>query len=139
MLDGVDVVIVLNLEFLCEGLVIDDFMYFDCIVFGVEYLCVIEIMKVIYVLLEVVGYFVFVIEIEMVEFVKYVVNVFFVVKISYIIEIFDLCEVVGVDVELVVNGMGFDWCIGVLFLKVGFGWGGLCFLKDMCVLKVMVF
>lgn len=67
------------------------------------------------------------------ELIKYVVNVFFVLKIIFINEMVDLCESVGVNVQEVVCGVGFDNCIGGKFFNVGFGYGGFCFFKDMFV------
>lgn len=69
-----------------------------------------------------------------VEFSKYVVNVFFVIKIFFMNEMVGLCVFIGVDIEDVCCGMGSDKCIGIYFIYVGCGYGGLCFFKDVCVL-----
>lgn len=45
-------------------------------------------------------------DIRSVEMIKYVLNVFLVIKISFINEILNICEKVGVDIEVVVYGMG---------------------------------
>jgi len=62
--------------------------------------------------------------------VKYASNAFLATKISFINEIAQLCERVGVDVNVVAKGMGLDSRIGAKFLHAGAGFGGSCFPKD---------
>jgi UDPglucose 6-dehydrogenase len=64
------------------------------------------------------------------EFVKYASNAFLATKISFINDIAELCERVGVDVNMVAKGMGLDSRIGPKFLHAGAGFGGSCFPKD---------
>lgn len=65
--------------------------------------------------------------------IKYVLNNFLVFKILFMNDIVNFCEIVGVNIEDVVLGMSYDDRIGSKFLKVGIGYGGFCFLKDIKV------
>lgn len=69
-----------------------------------------------------------------VELIKYVVNGMLVIKISFINQIVELVEYLGVDIEVVCQGIGVDLWIGYYFIYFGCGYGGFCFFKDMCVL-----
>lgn len=66
----------------------------------------------------------------LVEMIKYVVNFYLVIWIIFMNEIVNLCEKVGVNVDMVCRGMGSDICIGNCFLFLGVGYGGSCFFKD---------
>ena len=46
-----------------------------------------------------------------------------------------LCEVIGADINELSNGVGLDKRIGSAFLKVGPGFGGSCFPKDILALQ----
>lgn len=66
------------------------------------------------------------------ELIKYANNSFLATKVSFINSVADLCERIPKgDVEVVAKGIGLDPRIGPLFLKVGLGWGGSCFPKDL--------
>ncbi|MFX1512731.1 MAG: UDP-glucose dehydrogenase family protein [Promethearchaeota archaeon] len=68
---------------------------------------------------------------ENAEMVKYGANCLLAAKISYANEIANICEKLpGVDIDLVMEGVGLDWRINPRFLKAGAGWGGSCFPKD---------
>jgi UDPglucose 6-dehydrogenase len=121
--------IVSNPEFLREGSAIYDFFNPDRVVIGTESERAKEVMLDIYndeefkcpkVMTDV----------KTAEVIKHASNSFLALKISYINMIADFCEKVGVDVEAVAEGMGFDKRIGRAFLKAGVGWGGSCFPKD---------
>jgi UDPglucose 6-dehydrogenase len=121
--------IVSNPEFLREGSAIYDFFNPDRVVIGTESERAREVMLDIYndeefkcpkVMTDV----------KTAEVIKHASNSFLALKISYINMIADFCEKVGVDVEAVAEGMGFDKRIGRAFLKAGVGWGGSCFPKD---------
>lgn len=71
------------------------------------------------------------------EMIKYASNDYLALKISYINDIANLCELVGADIEDVVNGMSFDLRIGNQFLSAGIGYGGSCFPKDTKALKYL--
>lgn len=79
-----------------------------------------------------------IIDVKSVELIKYVVNVMLVICISFMNELVNFVEVLGVDIEMVCQGIGFDLCIGYYFFYFGCGYGGFCFLKDVKVLIKMV-
>lgn len=61
---------------------------------------------------------------------KYASNIFLAGKISLINEISRLCEKVGASAETIARILSCDPCIGDGYLKVGIGFGGSCFEKD---------
>jgi UDPglucose 6-dehydrogenase len=68
---------------------------------------------------------------ESAELVKYGRNTFLAMNISYINEMARVAETIsGVDIGLVVEGVGADWRINPAFLNAGCGYGGSCFPKD---------
>lgn len=73
------------------------------------------------------------------ELVKYGGNCWFYFKVVYINLLHDLAEKLGVDYELVKEGMSYDTRIGFTHLdpvhKSGRGAGGHCFIKDFAVFK----
>ncbi len=118
-----------NPEFLREGSGIHDFFNPDRIVIGVNSEKAKEILLQIYndddfkcpkIITDV----------KTAEAIKHASNSFLALKISFINMVADFCEKVGIDVDLVAEGMGFDKRIGRSFLKAGLGWGGSCFPKD---------
>lgn len=94
----VDFIVVLNFEFFCEGVVIEDFKWFDWVVVGIDDECVWGVMCEFYCLFYFNEILVFFMVWEIFELIKYVVNVFFVIKIMFINEMVNLCEKVGVNV-----------------------------------------
>ncbi len=64
------------------------------------------------------------------EMIKYSANSFLAMKISFANQIANICDLVGADVNEVMNGIGSDDRIGRRFLNAGIGWGGSCFGKD---------
>jgi UDPglucose 6-dehydrogenase len=64
------------------------------------------------------------------EMIKYASNAFLAAKISYMNELARLCDRVGVSINDIAAGMGFDVRIGQRFLQAGIGYGGSCFPKD---------
>jgi UDPglucose 6-dehydrogenase len=64
------------------------------------------------------------------EMIKYASNSLLATKISFANEIANICERVGADAKVVLNGVGLDARIGPQFLNAGIGWGGSCFGKD---------
>lgn len=65
------------------------------------------------------------------ELIKCASNAFLAMKISYANMMSDLCDVLGVSIDAVVEGMGLDRRIGSEFLRAGAGYGGSCFPKDL--------
>ena len=122
--------IVSNPEFLREGAAIEDFMYPDRVVVGVESLKAKNIIKALYRPLSDKGIKLLMTAIETAELIKYAANGFLAMKVSFINEIADLCEKCDADIEEVAKGIGLDERIGEKFLNVGPGYGGSCFPKD---------
>lgn len=119
-----------NPEFLREGSAIKDFMEPDRIVIGVETKKAEELLKRLYKPLTNKEIPLLVTDPATAEMIKHASNSFLAMKISYINMIADLCEKVGVDVDIVAKGMGYDHRIGKEFLRPGIGYGGSCFPKD---------
>ncbi len=71
---------------------------------------------------------------EEAEMIKYGGNNWFYYKVVYINMLYDLCQKLGIDYEVVKNGMAADKRIGRTHLdpihKSGRGAGGHCFIKD---------
>lgn len=129
-----DVAVVSNPEFLREGVAIADFMRPDRIVVGTDDARAAALMAAIYRPLTEAGAPLLVTNRRASELIKYAANAFLALKITYINEIANLCEEIGADVEDVARGIGLDPRIGEKCLKVGPGFGGSCFPKDMLAL-----
>jgi len=119
-----------NPEFLREGSAVNDFLYPDRIVIGVESDSARIVMNNIYKqFIENNVPLVFT-NIATAETIKYASNAFLAVKISYINELSNLCDKTGAHISEVAYGMGLDHRISPYFLKPGPGFGGSCFPKD---------
>lgn len=116
-----------NPEFLREGKAIDDFLYPDRIVIGVETKRAEKILKKLY---EPIKAPVLVTDINTAEIIKHASNSFLATKISFINAVARVCEEAGADVRKVAEGIGMDARIGRRFLDAGIGFGGSCFPKD---------
>jgi len=125
---GVEFDVVSNPEFLREGSAVEDFMYPDRIVIGVESKRAEKIMKELYKPFKAP---IIITDRESAEIIKHASNSFLSLKISYINAIANICELVGADVKKVAEGMGLDKRIGRAFLDAGAGFGGSCFPKDL--------
>lgn len=68
--------------------------------------------------------------IESAELIKYASNALLSTKISFANAMSFICDEVGADVEVVLNGVGLDKRLGRSFLFPGVGFGGSCFPKD---------
>lgn len=119
-----------NPEFLKEGSAVEDFMSPDRIIIGTDNPAVMEIMKQLYSPFMRRGNRILFMDAASAEMTKYAANVMLATRISFMNQLAALCEKIGVDVELVRQGLGRDSRIGPAFLFPGVGFGGSCFPKD---------
>lgn len=117
-----------NPEFLREGSAVSDFMSPDRIVVGVSSGRAAKVMTELYEPIDAPRVLT---DVRSAELIKYASNAFLATKISFANALSNLCEKVGADVEDVTVGIGLDKRIGSQFLKVGPGFGGSCFPKDL--------
>jgi UDPglucose 6-dehydrogenase len=127
---NVDIRVASNPEFLKEGNAIQDFMFPDRVVIGVEDAKAEKILRELYEPFVRTGAPILVMETRSAEMVKYAANAFLATRVSFINEIAQLCEQLGADVDKVRIAIGYDNRIGQKFLFPGIGWGGSCFPKD---------
>ncbi|MCG3178089.1 MAG: UDP-glucose 6-dehydrogenase TuaD [Phycisphaerae bacterium] len=71
------------------------------------------------------------------EMTKYAANVLLAGRISLINELANICQRMGVDVNEVRRGVGYDRRIGFAFLYPGMGFGGSCLPKDVAALRTL--
>lgn len=128
--------VIFNPEFLREGSAIIDFLQQERIVFGTLNEENVYINRVVnmYKNIQVREVPIIITGWETAELIKYASNTYLAVKLSYVNELADLCEKVSADIETVTYAMGLDQRIGNKFLKVGPGYGGSCFPKDVSAL-----
>ncbi|HUI30629.1 MAG TPA: UDP-glucose/GDP-mannose dehydrogenase family protein [Candidatus Acidoferrales bacterium] len=126
-----------NPEFLKEGNAIQDFMFPDRVVLGVENEKAEQTLRELYEPFVRTGAPILLMEIRSAEMVKYAANAFLATRISFINEIASLCEKLEADVDKVRMAIGYDNRIGQKFLFPGIGWGGSCFPKDVKALIKM--
>ncbi len=119
-----------NPEFLREGSAVFDFMNPDRIVAGVESDRARQIFEELYEPFTKKGHPLLMTSPAAAELIKHSANSFLAMKISYINMIAQLCEKVGVDVNMIAQGIGLDERVGAKFLNAGIGYGGSCFPKD---------
>jgi UDPglucose 6-dehydrogenase len=127
--------VVSNPEFLKEGAAIDDFMRPDRIVIG----CDIDengrrarsLLRQLYAPFNRNHDRMIEMDVRSAEFTKYAANAMLATRISFMNEMAGLAERIGVDIEVVRQGIGADPRIGYHFLYAGCGYGGSCLPKDM--------
>lgn len=119
--------IVSNPEFLREGTAVNDFLYPDRVVIGVQSPKAKKIMQAVYAPIKAPVIFT---DIESAEIIKHACNAYLATKISFINAIANICERTGANVHQVAFAMGLDARIGKSFLKAGLGYGGSCLPKD---------
>jgi len=118
-----------NPEFLAEGTAINDLTYPDRVLIGGNDLSAIEDLKNIY-LKWVPKEKIVTTNLWSSELSKLTANAFLAQRISSINTISAICESTGADIKEVSTSVGLDSRIGDKFLKVGPGFGGSCFKKD---------
>ena len=119
-----------NPEFLKEGAAIEDFMRPDRVVIGTATDKAAEMMHDLYKPFVRNHQHIISMGIRDAEMTKYTANSMLATKISFMNEIANLCDILGVDVENVRQGIGSDSRIGFSFIYPGCGYGGSCFPKD---------
>ncbi|MDD4169650.1 MAG: UDP-glucose/GDP-mannose dehydrogenase family protein [Desulfotomaculaceae bacterium] len=123
-----------NPEFLREGSAIADFSCPDRIVLGVDTSMARTMLKELYRDFDCP---VLITDIATAELIKHASNAFLATKISFSNLVADICEKVGANINLVVDGLGYDRRIGREFLNAGIGYGGSCFPKDVKAFAAM--
>lgn len=124
---GVDAAVVSNPEFLREGSAVHDFFHPDRIVVGSRVDSAAETLKEMY---RGIDAPVVVTDPPSSEMIKYASNAYLATRITFANALANLCESVGADASVVLDGMGRDRRIGSHFLQPGPGYGGSCFPKD---------
>ncbi|MDQ5971631.1 MAG: UDPglucose 6-dehydrogenase [Patescibacteria group bacterium] len=119
-----------NPEFLKEGAAVEDFMKPERIIIGVESKRAEEVMNKLYKPFLLNGHPCIFMDIPSAEMTKYAANSMLATKISFMNDIANLCDIMGVDVNMVRRGIGSDSRIGNKFIYPGAGYGGSCFPKD---------
>ena len=128
--------VVSNPEFFREGKAVDDFFHPDRIILGFESDQSKKMLESLYMnFLEGGVPFLFC-NFETAELLKYASNSFLGVKISFINEMAQLCEKLGVDIDVLVRGLGMDRRINPQNFHPGPGYGGPCLPKDAAALLV---
>lgn len=120
--------VVMNPEFLREGSAINDFSNPQRIVIGCSCENAADRMRQIYTSWQQVTFLVT--DTSTAEMIKYASNTFLATKIAFINQMADICNHISADVEMLSYGLGLDSRIGSQCLKVGPGFGGACFPKD---------
>ncbi len=120
-----------NPEFLKEGAAIEDFMYPDRVVIGIDNLRAEKRLKTLYTPLTKKNNCLVVMDVRSAELTKYAANAMLATKISFMNEMSQLAERVGADIEMVRQGIGSDSRIGYHFIYPGCGMVAHVFLR-MC-------
>lgn len=122
-----DVSVVSNPEFLREGSAVQDFLRPDRVVIGSDDKLAAERVSQLY---EPICKNILITDPASAETIKYASNAFLAARLSFVNALASVCEVLGANINDVVDGLGSDSRIGTHFLQPGPGWGGSCFPKD---------
>ncbi len=134
-LDNITIEIVNNPEFLKEGKAVNDFLYPDRVIIGLENPTLKDLFRELYRPFSVNHDKIIFLDIPSSELTKYAANAMLAMKISFINEISQLCEKVGANINDVRKGIGSDSRIGYDFIYPSIGFGGSCFPKDVNSLR----
>ncbi|MFH1643633.1 MAG: UDP-glucose/GDP-mannose dehydrogenase family protein, partial [bacterium] len=131
-LRGVDIKfdVASNPEFLKEGTALNDFLYPDRVVIGVESEKAETILKQLYAPFIENENQIVIMNRESAELTKYAANCMLATRISFMNQLALLADKVGADIADVKRGIAKDERIGPYFLNAGIGYGGSCFPKD---------
>lgn len=122
--------VVSNPEFLREGAAIEDCLYPERVIVGVDSEEIRQTLIDLYrAFVEDVSK-ILVMDLASSEMTKYAANAMLATRISFMNELSRICEMTGANIDLIKKGMGLDPRIGSLFLNAGVGYGGSCFPKD---------
>lgn len=124
---GATASVVSNPEFLREGSAVHDFFNPDRIVIGSRSSAATATLVEMY---EGIDAPIIVTNPPSSEMIKYASNAYLATRITFANALANLCESVGADASVVLDGMGKDRRIGAHFLNPGPGYGGSCFPKD---------
>ncbi|AFA41230.1 UDP-glucose dehydrogenase [Wigglesworthia glossinidia endosymbiont of Glossina morsitans morsitans (Yale colony)] len=122
--------IVFNPEFLKEGTAISDCMHPERIIFGINNINSINILKKLYKPFCHKKNSMIFMDFRSAELTKYAANCMLATKISFMNEMANLAEIFGADIEKIRQGIGSDSRIGKSYIYPGCGYGGSCFPKD---------
>lgn len=134
---GLDFSVASNPEFLREGCAVNDFLYPDRVIVGVESDDAKNKMERLYKPLTSKGVNLLITDLATAELTKYAANAFLATKIAFINEVADMCERTGANITDLAKGIGMDHRIGATYLSPGPGYGGSCFPKDTLALQHM--
>lgn len=122
-------------EFLKEGTAVDDTLYPDRVVIGVEDDNAFEILKHLH---EPLKAPILHVRPESAQLIKYASNNYLALRIVYANVLAEICEHTQADIDEVIAGMGYEKRIGSHYWYPGVGYGGSCFPKDVKALAHFV-
>ena len=128
-LEGINIEVLSNPEFLKEGMAVEDCLHPDRIVIGASSEAARAVMRELYLPFADEKRIIFMDPVSA-EITKYAANTMLAARISFMNELAQLCDRVGGDVTAVKEGVASDRRIGSFFLNAGCGYGGSCFPKD---------
>ena len=120
-----------NPEFLAQGRALEDFLAPSRVVIGTFPEPDAEALAVVRAVLGADTCPVLVVSVIEADLIKNGANAYLALKLSYANELAVLCEALGADVMMVIEGIGLDPRLGKKYMQPGFGFGGSCLPKDL--------